>query len=296
MRTSWAAVRIPSLTARRLVILWVISLFLVWVVLVTGWYVAERRLSALGSRLFQDIITLNTVRDLELAVLGYTREELLWHATYSSEHQPHSAGAHEEHGSHESHGHLADKHQQRNSCLDAIDAEVKRLRGIVRDLTDDIQVASGAFRVRKTQVELTALVRHLVHTLADAIAGHAIDLETSGECLVLGDPERIERVLQNLVSNAVKYSPAGTRVTVRIEKGPQFAVLSVSDEGPGIGEEDLRVLFQPFGRGRSADAFAEGTGMGLYIVKRIIEAHDGRIEVQSEFGRGTTFRISLPLA
>ena len=100
----------------------------------------------------------------------------------------------------------------------------------------------------------------------------------------------------NLVSNAVKYSAPGTRVTVRVEAKEQLAVLSVSDEGPGIGEEDLRVLFQPFGRGRSADAFAEGTGMGLHIVKQIVEAHGGRIEVQSEVGRGSTFRVSLPLA
>ena len=82
---------------------------------------------------------------------------------------------------------------------------------------------------------------------------------------------------------------------MRIEKGERLAVLSVSDEGPGIREEDLRVLFQPFGRGRSANTLAEGTGMGLYIVKRIVEAHAGRIEVQSELGRGSAFRVSLPL-
>jgi signal transduction histidine kinase len=186
--------------------------------------------------------------------------------------------------------------QQRNSYLDAIEAEVKRLRGIVRDLTDDIQVASGRFSVRKAPVELTALVRQLVQTQAEAFSSHEIVLQASGECVVLGDAGRIERVAQNLISNAVKYSAPGKRVTVRVETKEQFVVLSVSDEGPGIREEDLRVLFQPFGRGRSADTFAEGTGMGLYIVKRIVEAHDGRIEVQSELGHGSTFRVSLPLA
>lgn len=185
--------------------------------------------------------------------------------------------------------------RQRNSYLDAIDADVKCLRGIVRDLTDDIQVASGQFSVRKAPIELTTLVRQLVQKQAEAFSSHEIVLETNGECLVLGDAARLERVVQNLISNAVKYSAARKRVTVRVETQGQFVVLSVSDEGQGICEEDLRVIFQPFGRGRSADTFAEGTGMGLYIVKRIVEAHDGRIEVQSEIGRGSTFRISLPL-
>ncbi len=180
--------------------------------------------------------------------------------------------------------------------LDAIDADVKCLRGIVRDLTEDVQVASGRFAVRKDLIELTTLVRELVQTQAQTFSSHEIVLQTDGECLVLGDTARLARVVQNLVSNAVKYSTRGQRVTVRIETRDQFAVLSVSDEGPGICEEDLRVIFQPFGRGRSADALAEGAGMGLYIVKRIVEAHGGRIEVQSQPGHGSTFRVNLPLA
>ncbi len=140
--------------------------------------------------------------------------------------------------------------QQRSSYLDAIATEVKRLRGIVRDLTDDIQVASGRLSIRKTRVDLVALVRQLVQTQAEAFSSHEIVLQPSGECFVLGDAERIERVVQNLVSNAVKYSTPGTRVTVRVETREQLAVLSVSDEGPGIREEDLRTLFQPFGRGQ----------------------------------------------
>jgi signal transduction histidine kinase len=97
------------------------------------------------------------------------------------------------------------------------------------------------------------------------------------------------------VSNAVKYSPPGTRVTLRVEKEDAEAVLTVRDQGPGIPPEDLKVLFQPFGRGRSANTLAEGTGMGLYVVKQIVEAHDGQIDVQSTPGHGATFEIKLPL-
>jgi signal transduction histidine kinase len=186
--------------------------------------------------------------------------------------------------------------QRRGSYLDAMTDEVRRLRTIVRDLSDDIQVASGRFQVRKAEVNLCALIRKLLQTQSVAFASHQILLELSDACMVLGDAGRIERVVTNLVSNAVKYSPAGTRVTVRVEPRESFALLSVCDQGPGISREDAKVLFQPFGRGRSADTMAEGTGLGLYVVKQIVEAHGGLIEADSEPGQGTVFRVKLPLA
>ena len=91
-------------------------------------------------------------------------------------------------------------------------------------------------------------------------------MQTDEGCLIQGDARRIERVVMNLLSNAVKYSPRNTCVTVRVQKEDSQAVLTVSDQGPGIAEDDLGVLFQPFGRGRSADTLAEGTGVGLYVV------------------------------
>jgi signal transduction histidine kinase len=186
--------------------------------------------------------------------------------------------------------------QQRRSYLEGIRAEVARVRGIIRDLTDDIQVVNGRFSIRKADIDLSALVQRFVERQSRPFADHEITGNTNGACIIQGDAERIERVLTNLVSNAVKYSPPNTRVALQVEKKGSWAVLTVSDQGPGIAKEDLQVLFQPFGRGRSAHSLAEGTGMGPYVVKQIIEAHDGTIEIRSEPGRGVTCEIQLPLA
>lgn len=180
--------------------------------------------------------------------------------------------------------------------LDGIDTETKRLRAIVQDLMDDVQVASGRFSVQKTAVHLCGLVRQLMQDEARTFSEHKIAVEIQEGCVVLGDARRIERVVVNLVSNAVKYSPPGTQVTVRVWREEPFAVLGVADQGPGISREDREMLFQPFGRGRSPGAGIEGTGMGLYVVKQIVEAHGGQIELESEPGRGTVFRVKLPLA
>jgi signal transduction histidine kinase len=101
-------------------------------------------------------------------------------------------------------------------------------------------------------------------------------------------------VLTNLVSNAIKYSPQGGLVHVKLESREQHVVLSVSDQGIGISEEDQGRVFEPFRRSGASRDLVPGAGLGLFVARRIVEAHGGRIEVGSEPSAGTCFSVYLP--
>jgi signal transduction histidine kinase len=114
--------------------------------------------------------------------------------------------------------------------------------------------------------------------------------------VVVADPVRIRQVVDNLLSNAVKYTPAGGTVTLRLlaEPGDQVSLV-IEDTGIGIEERELSRLFTRFFRTQDAEMRAiQGVGLGLAITKSIVESHDGRIEVQSQAGSGSTFRVVLP--
>ena len=110
---------------------------------------------------------------------------------------------------------------------------------------------------------------------------------------VRGDPERLRQVIGNLIDNAVKYSPAGEPVKVKVAPLPSVVTLSVSDRGPGIARDDQRLIFEKFGRAGGPGS-KPGTGLGLYIARSIAEAHGGTLEVSSAPGRGATFTLKLP--
>lgn len=110
------------------------------------------------------------------------------------------------------------------------------------------------------------------------------------------DAPKIEQVLNNLIGNAIKFSPPGSRVEVKLARFDGRVIISVTDEGPGISPEELEKLFRPFERGRAQSTAGEkSTGLGLAIVKRIIKGHGGDIRVESATGEGAMFSVSLPL-
>ena len=126
--------------------------------------------------------------------------------------------------------------------------------------------------------------------------GIELTLEEADTPVVRGDRDRLAQALDNLVSNAIKFTPAGGVVVVRLASEYDRAVLEVTDTGIGISQADLEQLFQRFFRTqRATSAAIPGVGLGLTIAQAIVHGHDGQISVQSRDGEGTTFRIELPL-
>ncbi len=176
-----------------------------------------------------------------------------------------------------------------------LDRQLDRLTRMVGDLLDATRIESGHLELALEEFDLRTVAQSMVD-LYGPTTTHRLTLTAPERPLfVRGDPLRLEQVVGNLLSNAIKYSPAGGPVDVVLAAAGADATLSVSDRGPGIAREELPALFLPFRR-RPANASIRGVGLGLSIVRRIVDAHGGRIEVESEPNAGSTFRVRLPLA
>jgi signal transduction histidine kinase len=183
---------------------------------------------------------------------------------------------------------------QVNLWLDRVIREIDRIEDLTQDLMDTVQIESGRFTLQASEIDFGRLVAELYEEQNGLITSHTLVFEGYRECPILGDRRRLERVITNLLSNAIKYSPEGSTISLRLERKSDLVVFSVTDQGIGISPEDRKALFQPFGRLSRTCEMARGAGLGLYIVKRIIDAHRGTIRVDSRLGAGATIEISLP--
>jgi two-component system, OmpR family, phosphate regulon sensor histidine kinase PhoR len=182
--------------------------------------------------------------------------------------------------------------------LTVIARNTERLQRLVADLLQEAQHPDGALPVERARIDLGAIVRDCVHTARPVAerAGVELVLCSPSVLWVDADAHRFAQVVDNLVSNAVKYSPSGGRVEVELRARATEVELTVSDTGIGICESDRSQLFTRFFRAQEAhDLAIQGIGLGLSITKAIVESHGGRIEVDSEPGRGSRFRVVLPL-
>jgi signal transduction histidine kinase len=175
--------------------------------------------------------------------------------------------------------------------------QVDRLDRMVGDLLDSTRIEAGKLELQPEVRDARELAREVVELYRSGDSGHVLELALPDTpVLVRADPARLEQVLHNLVSNALKYSPAGSRVDVAVVREGGEAFLSVTDQGIGISEDERRLLFAPFQRAGNARQRAPGVGLGLSVARRIVEAHGGHIEVDSRPGAGSVFRVRLPLA
>jgi two-component system sensor histidine kinase MtrB len=179
--------------------------------------------------------------------------------------------------------------------IELLDRQIDRMTRMVDDLLNATRIEAGELRMSAEIFDLCDHAREAIEVHAPTFPSHQLVLEeSSAPVMVSADPGRIDQVLNNLLTNALKFSPVGSRVDLRVcARGPD-AVVEVEDQGIGMTRDQQRDLFAPFRR--HAPAVAPGAGLGLSITRRIVEAHRGRIEVESEPGRGSRFRVILPLA
>lgn len=187
-----------------------------------------------------------------------------------------------------------DKKEGQNELLEIVRESALRLRDLIFDLLNLSKLESLKAQIKETPCALRPLMENVKRMLPKHPL-HTIEIDVPENLpQVLLDGEKIRTALSNYVSNALKYSPKGGRVTIAARMEAAELVLEVSDEGMGISQENLDKLFKKFSR-VNASPEIEGTGLGLVIVKRIAELHDGYVFVQSVQGHGSTFGIRLPL-
>lgn len=171
-----------------------------------------------------------------------------------------------------------------------------RATAMIRDLLDFTQARiGGGLRIEREDHDVEQLTRSVIDELDAAHPGRTIAFRSTPPSRAKVDGGRFAQIVQNLVSNALKYSPPGSPVAVVLDGGALNLVLTVHNEGIPIPGEQLPVLFEPFERGvLQSDSASRSVGLGLYIVKQIVEGHGGTIAVSSTASAGTTFRVSLP--
>jgi signal transduction histidine kinase len=192
-----------------------------------------------------------------------------------------------------------DLEQYREALEESVE-DTDRTLVMLDTLMDISEAESGTMALQREAVDLHDVVARAVDLYHDVAEANGVTLEVvpssdSEPLLVDGDRPRLEQVAANLVDNAVKFTPAGGRVEVRISRADEFARLEVRDTGPGIPGHELPRIWDRLFRGdRSRNA--RGLGLGLSLVRAIVQAHGGTVAVESEPGRGSRFTVSFPRA
>lgn len=180
--------------------------------------------------------------------------------------------------------------------MDLVERQIAQMERMVGDLLDMARIESGQLELQFQVRDAGALVREVVELFEATSPQHELAVQIpAGEILLKCDPVRMAQVLSNLISNAIKYSPGGTRIEVALARHAETLSLSVTDHGIGISDQDQRHMFEPFRRFTSTKGQIPGVGLGLFMVRQIVRAHGGHIDVQSQVSQGTSVRVHVPL-
>ncbi|HEV8672368.1 MAG TPA: ATP-binding protein [Candidatus Limnocylindria bacterium] len=190
-----------------------------------------------------------------------------------------------------------DEAQKADETLEMANRQSKKLARLIDELLDVSRLQQGRVEMRLAEIELTDVVRDVAERMRLLSKGHEIETNIAGIAPIVADRDRIEQVLENLVGNAMKYSPEAGHIEMSLHVNGANAVVSVRDEGIGIAPGEVEKIFGLFYR--SPDPRADhvgGLGLGLYISREIVSRHHGRLWAERNTGAGTTFHVALPLA
>jgi signal transduction histidine kinase len=189
---------------------------------------------------------------------------------------------------------------QRAEFLRRLRAEAERLLGLIDDILDLTRLESGKVTLKPVSIAINEVAHAAVETSRSMAQKHGIGLdeEFSDDLpIVPVDEVKMRQVVVNLLVNAIKFSPQGARVTVATAREPAFLRIEVRDKGPGIPPDEATHIFELFGQGVQADITkGGGLGIGLHLVRRIVELHGGLVGVNSTPGSGSSFWVRLPIA
>lgn len=188
-----------------------------------------------------------------------------------------------------------EEHQR--ELLTMVQKETMRLSRVAQDFLEMARMDAGRLSYERQPVDLVTLLEEIVALYKPQAEAKNVSFEyvaPEQNATILGDHERLKKVLTNLIGNAMKYIEEGGRVELAGRVTPDEVAITVTDDGPGIDTESLPHIFDRFYRVPDSEGFTEGSGLGLSIASKIAQEHDGRIEVTSEVGVGSAFTCYLP--
>ncbi len=184
-----------------------------------------------------------------------------------------------------------------DETLEMANRQAKKLARLIDELLDVSRLQQGRVEMRLAEIDLADVVREVGERLRVLSQGHEIETKIEGTAPIVGDRDRIEQVLENLVGNAIKYSPEGGRIQLSLRLNGANAIVSVRDEGIGVAPGEVEKIFGLFYRAPDPRAdHVGGLGLGLYISREIVSRHHGRLWAERNAEAGTTFHVTLPLA
>lgn len=188
--------------------------------------------------------------------------------------------------------------QKQQQAAAVIHSESQRMSRMVRQLLDLARIESGQLQLERGPVDLVGLLQDVrrMFTVQAGEAGVELTLETTPLSPVSGDRDRLTQLFANLVDNAITYTPPGGRVSLSLQRAGEMALVQVKDTGPGMDEAEVKRIFERFYQvDKSRSGERRGAGLGLAIVRELVEAHNGRVRVHSRPGEGSTFSVQLPI-